>query len=86
MGTYNSTGQHYQGHYSIWLTNELQEKLVFLQDILINPPLITNWVNGNLYQRASEVSGVLPIPVDIQIKSGMSDTLHLLMASSLITF
>jgi hypothetical protein len=53
--------------------NELQEKLVSLQDILISPRLITNWVNGNLYQRASEVSGILPIPPDIQQKSGMSE-------------
>ena len=73
VGTYNSTGQHYHGHYSIWLTNELQEKLAFLQDILLNPPLITNWVNGNLYQRSSEVSGVLPIPADIRLKLGMSE-------------
>lgn len=35
--------------------------------------MITNWVNGNLYQRTSEVSGVLPIPDDIRIKSGMSE-------------
>jgi hypothetical protein len=63
---------NYNGHYSIWLTNELQEKLIFLQDMLINPPLITNWVNGNLYQKTAEVSGVLPIPEDIRLKSGMS--------------
>jgi hypothetical protein len=73
VGTYNSTGQHYRGHYSIWLTNQLQEKLVSLQDILIDPRLITNWVNGNLYQRTSEVSGILPIPADIRHHSGMSD-------------
>ncbi len=54
------------------MTNELQEKLIFLQDVLINPCLITNWVNGNLYQRSSEVFGVLPIPADIMLKSGMS--------------
>jgi hypothetical protein len=73
VGTYNSTGQHYHGHYSIWLTNELQEKLVYLQDILVTPRLITNWVNGNLYQKASESSGILPIPPDIRSQSGMSE-------------
>ena len=72
VGTYNSTGQHYRGHYSIWLTNELQEKLVTLQEIFINPPIITNWVNGNLYQRSSEVFGILPIPADIKLRSGMA--------------
>jgi len=55
------------------LTNELQERLVALQDILIEPTLITNWVNGNLYERASEVSGILPIPADIRQQSAMSD-------------
>ena len=73
VGTYNSTGQHYHDHYSIWLTNEPQERLVSLHDILINPSLITNWVNGNLYEQASEVSGILLIPSDIRQQSGMSD-------------
>ncbi|KAJ7895035.1 hypothetical protein B0H13DRAFT_2339037 [Mycena leptocephala] len=72
VGTYNSTGKRYAGHYSIWLTNKLQELLSFLEDVLINPRFITGWVNGNLYQRTNEVAGVLPVPEDIRVKYGMA--------------
>ena len=72
MGTYNSTGKRYNGHYSIWLTNELQELLSFLEDVLINPKFITGWVNGNLYQPTTEVAGVLPVPEDVRVKYGMA--------------
>ncbi|KAJ6612877.1 hypothetical protein B0H10DRAFT_2050822, partial [Mycena sp. CBHHK59/15] len=72
VGTFNSTGKRYKGHYSIWLTNELQELLSFLEDVLINPRFITGWVNGNLYQRTNEVAGVLPIPEDIRVKYAMA--------------
>ncbi|KAJ6612423.1 hypothetical protein B0H10DRAFT_2223152 [Mycena sp. CBHHK59/15] len=60
VGTYNSTGKRYAGHYSIWLTNELQELLSFLEDVFINPRFITGWVNGNLYPPTTEVAGVFP--------------------------
>ncbi|KAJ6624473.1 hypothetical protein B0H10DRAFT_2212585 [Mycena sp. CBHHK59/15] len=72
VGTYNSTGKHYTGHYSIWLMNEHQELLSFLEDVLINPRFITGWVNGNLYQPMKEVAGVLPVPEDIQVKYSMA--------------
>ncbi|KAJ7158821.1 hypothetical protein C8R46DRAFT_1224735 [Mycena filopes] len=72
VGTFNSTGERYKGHYSIWLTNELQELTYYVQDILINPQLITGWVNGNLYQQSNETTGVLPIPEDVRRKYGMA--------------
>ncbi|KAJ7495199.1 hypothetical protein FB451DRAFT_1163938 [Mycena latifolia] len=71
VGTFNRTGRRFKGHYSIWLTNEIQELLSYLEDIVADRPL-TGWVNGNLYQPTNEVSGVLPIPDDIHISSGMA--------------
>ncbi|KAF8867530.1 hypothetical protein CPB84DRAFT_1859325 [Gymnopilus junonius] len=65
-GTYNSTGQHYHGHFSIWTTNHLQELLTTLQDMLIDPTHISGWVNGNLYVPTTEILGILPIPEDIR--------------------
>ncbi|KAG6875210.1 hypothetical protein C0992_004756, partial [Termitomyces sp. T32_za158] len=79
VGTFNSTGAHYIGHYSIWITNELQEMLALVQHMLIDPPQMTGWVNGNLYQPTNEVAGVLPIPIDVQLQSAMGryiPTLH----------
>ncbi|KAF8057819.1 hypothetical protein FPV67DRAFT_1394478, partial [Lyophyllum atratum] len=71
VGTYNTTGKRFTGHFSIWVTNELQEMLCLVQHKLDQPRMITNWVNGNLYQQTEEVTGVLPIPDDIRSKSGM---------------
>jgi len=67
VGTFNSTG-----HFSIWLTNRLQERLVFLHDILIDPLQIKGWVNGNLYLPTRERVGILPVPHDVQQSSGMA--------------
>jgi hypothetical protein len=53
--------------------NELQEMLVFLQDVFSDPQQITGWVNGNLYKQTSEVFGVLPIPQDMRTSSGMAE-------------
>jgi hypothetical protein len=72
VGTFNSTGKRYTGHYSIWTINELQELLAFLQVGLNNPVFLTNWVNGNLYQATKEVTGVLPVPDDIRNSAGMA--------------
>ncbi|GLB45293.1 putative retrotransposable element tf2 155 kda protein type 1-like [Lyophyllum shimeji] len=71
VGTYNTTGKRFTGHFSIWVTNELQEMLCLVQHMLDRPRLITNWVNGNLYHQTNEVAGVLPIPDDLRSKSGM---------------
>jgi hypothetical protein len=73
VGMYNSTGQKYRGHYSIWTTNTLQERLVLLKPMLINPHLINRWVNGNLYIQTQESIGILPIPMDVRIASGMTE-------------
>jgi hypothetical protein len=72
MGTYNSTGQHYHGHFSIWITNQLQELQVSLQDMFVNPAPISGWVNGNLYVPTTEEIGILPIPEEIRTTSGMA--------------
>ncbi|KAF8174192.1 hypothetical protein K438DRAFT_1771787 [Mycena galopus ATCC 62051] len=72
VGTFNSTGKHYKGHYSPWQTNEVQELLSSLEDCLIDPILLTGWANGNLYEPTNEVAGVLPIPEDVHTKAGMA--------------
>jgi hypothetical protein len=45
--------------------------LHLVQDILEAPQLISGWVNGSHYVPTKEVSGVLPIPSDLRLKSGM---------------
>ncbi|GLB45618.1 putative essential for the formation of DNA replication focal centers [Lyophyllum shimeji] len=71
VGTYNSTGRRYVGHYSIWITNALQEMSCLVKHLLIDPREMIGWVNGNLYQPTIEVSGVLPIPSQVQSTLGM---------------
>jgi hypothetical protein len=39
--------------------------------MLIDPCLMTGWVNGNLYQETKEVAGILPIPDELRSRSGM---------------
>lgn len=75
VGTFNSTGQRYRSHFSIWTTNKIQERLTYLEDIhpSFNSMKITGWVNGNLYVPTTEVIGILPIPDDVRIESGMSE-------------
>lgn len=71
VGTYNSTGWRYVGHYSIWITNALQETLCLVRHLLVNPHETIGWVNGNLYQPTTEVAGVLPIPSQVRSSLGM---------------
>lgn len=73
VGTLNSTGQHYHGHFDIWTINRLQEQVMFLRDVLKNPIEIQGWVNGNLYVPTSERMGILPIPDDVWHSSGMAE-------------
>ncbi len=74
IGTKNTTGQRYRGHFSIWLTDDIQEKRTFLHDTFnLTPTLTTGWVNGNLYTPTSEVLGILPIADDIRSSSGMAE-------------
>lgn len=71
VGTYNSTGKRYSRHFSVWIINELQELQEFLKDMLVNPQKINGWINGNYYTKSDEVAGILPIPADVRMGSGM---------------
>ena len=68
----NSTGQPYRGHYEIWITNDLQQRLIYLEDILLDPVPIEGWVNGNLYLPTSETIGILPVPTELCTDSSMT--------------
>lgn len=75
VGTFNRTGQRYQGHFNIWITNRIQELSIALEDIFVNSDeasQLTSWVNGNLYQPSEEVIGVVPVPESIRKLSGMA--------------
>ncbi|KAJ3515878.1 hypothetical protein NLJ89_g1482 [Agrocybe chaxingu] len=72
VGTLNTTGQKYRGHYDIWTTNKIQEQLVTLQDALCEPYELTGWVNTDLYILTKERLGILPLPDDIRESSGMA--------------
>ncbi|KIK50165.1 hypothetical protein GYMLUDRAFT_253216 [Collybiopsis luxurians FD-317 M1] len=74
VGTYHSSGRPYQGHYSIWLTNELQEVCLTLHSYGViqdnyKPP--DGWVNSNFYQPTTERLGILPLPQSTCEASGM---------------
>src|SRR6266478_5360393 len=73
VGTFNSTGQRYRGHFSIWITNAIQEHLLSLQHMLAERVEIYGWINGNLYVPTKEVIGILPIPIAIRQSSGMAE-------------
>jgi hypothetical protein len=68
---FNSTGRPFKGRSSIWVTNELQEMLILLQDVITEPIFLKGWVNGNFYVPTTEVAGILPIPASIREKTGM---------------
>jgi len=69
---FNLTGQRYHGHFSPWITNAIQEHLLTLQDILRKPTQVSSWMNGNFYIKTDEVIGILPIPDEIRLSSGMA--------------
>lgn len=70
VGTFNTTGERYRGHYSIWITNEIEDLKLYLKDTLIGGytgPQTKGWINGNWYKKSREVPiGVLPIPKDMR--------------------
>ncbi|CAK5267877.1 unnamed protein product, partial [Mycena citricolor] len=73
VGTMNSTGKPFRGHFFIWLTNEIQEYESALEDVMqARQESSICHVNGNFYLPTNEVSGVLPIPADIRVKAGMA--------------
>lgn len=51
----------------------IQERLVFLCDALVEPLEFKGWVNGNLYVPTSERLGILPVPQDVRVASGMKE-------------
>jgi len=65
VGTKNTTGNPYRGHLHIWVMHDLQAQRSALQDVLVNPTVITGWVNGNYYVPTTETLGILPIPLEI---------------------
>jgi len=71
VGTKNTTGQPFVGHTWIWRTHRKQELNSYLEGRLVDAHQITGWVNGNLYVATKEVLGILPIPDDVRISSGM---------------
>ncbi|KAH6903571.1 hypothetical protein BKA70DRAFT_1433611 [Coprinopsis sp. MPI-PUGE-AT-0042] len=75
VGTFNSTGKKYRSHYSIWVTNRLHERRIFLDGIVVNQQSTKGWVNGNLYLATSERIGILPILPDVCVATGMGEWL-----------
>ncbi|KAF5315639.1 hypothetical protein D9611_004974 [Ephemerocybe angulata] len=73
VGTMNTTGKKYRGHYDPWIINRIQERLAYLDAILINPIEIRGMVNTDLYVRTQERLGILPIPDDVRIQSAIGE-------------
>ncbi|KAF5309105.1 hypothetical protein D9611_014794 [Ephemerocybe angulata] len=73
VGTMNTTGKKYRGHYDPWIINRIQERLAYLDAILINPIEIRGMVNTDLYVRTQERLGILPIPDGVRIASAIGE-------------
>lgn len=72
VGTKNRTGQVFEGHTDIWTYDELQILVERMRDLVPKSYTIKGWTNGQLYSSTTDVTaGILPIPVQIQTKSGM---------------
>ncbi|KAF8996470.1 hypothetical protein BDZ89DRAFT_1149037 [Hymenopellis radicata] len=72
VGTFNSTGQKYTGHDSIWLMNEIQELEITLSERYPNTsPGNPSWINGNLYQPTTEQMGIMRIPDAVRSQAFM---------------
>jgi len=41
--------------------------------MFVKPVEISGWINGNFYTPTKEVIGILPIPNDIRLSSGMAE-------------
>ncbi|KIK59017.1 hypothetical protein GYMLUDRAFT_245467 [Collybiopsis luxurians FD-317 M1] len=72
VGTFNPTGEKFQGHNYIWLSNEIQELEITISAHFSQfCPSPLPWVNGNLYKPTNEVLSVLPLPTPILEKSSI---------------
>ncbi len=79
VGTLNRTGKPYQGSYDIWLRNRIasltdETASAFIPRTTTSESLsrsIDCWVNGNDYERTTEVFGLLPLPDATRTKLGM---------------
>lgn len=72
-GTYNTTGLNYTGHFDIQLINRRQQLLnseAIRQAIPKSSP-VANWVNGSMYVQTTEVFGILPIPDNVRVATGL---------------
>jgi hypothetical protein len=70
-GTYNKTGQHFNGHYDIWICDDLQLLVKKMWRWVPNSHSIKGWTNGLLYAQTNEVFGILPIPDTTRIKAAL---------------
>jgi len=71
VGTRNSTGKEYDGHFDIWMIDQLQILAERMRDKVPRSFEIRGWINGSMYAPTKEVSGILPIPEEIRFKSAM---------------
>lgn len=79
VGTKNTTGKPYRGHFSIWTINEIEDLKLALKDSLVGGytgPENPGWINVNWYKRTSEVPvGVLQVPEKTRREFGLEDYL-----------
>ena len=67
------TGQFYTGHFDIWLINERQALLNsdLTRKFIPGSSTLVGWVNGNYYVQTKETFGILPVPPNVQLSSGL---------------
>ncbi|KAF6759179.1 hypothetical protein DFP72DRAFT_1102402 [Ephemerocybe angulata] len=73
VGTMNSTGKKYRGHYDLWISNRIQEREAFLEGVLSGPLSIPSTSNGDLYIQTKERLGILMIPDNIRSEAGIAE-------------
>ena len=76
VGTLNTTGVMYKGHFDIWLINRLQVLLKATQHLIPETQLLTGWINGDLYASAGERIGILPVPDSIRAAADIQSYHH----------
>jgi len=72
----NRTGKAYIGSYDIWTRNQITHLLDILSTRFTTLPADSNfsgWVNGNQYERSTEVFGILPLPQQTRVQLGLLD-------------